>query len=152
MRRLPFSVLGAAGTAIGCAAMAASLPAAVATALGSIGLGGSSLLARSLGAAARPLFIVSALLLILGALGCSRLVTAFAASGVVLLYLSMFELAGGDGGTMNMNTMARGQAAVRADAPSFYGGLAAVVLALVVQLARRHNQTCKPLLRRRRGS
>ncbi|MCA1664119.1 MAG: hypothetical protein LC659_07615, partial [Myxococcales bacterium] len=81
MRRPAFSILGAAGTAIGCTAMAATLPAGIANLLAAVGVGGTGILARLVGSAARPLFIVSALLLIAGALTCSRLVTALATSG-----------------------------------------------------------------------
>ena len=131
--------------------MAATLPAGIANLLAAVGVGGTGILARLVGSASRPLFIGSALLLIAGALTCSRLVTALATSGTALLYLSMFELAGGHTGTMNMTQMLHGQAAARADAPSFYAGLAAVVLSLTVQWSRRRRRACRPILRLQHG-
>ena len=149
MRRPPLTMLGAAGTAVGCAAMAGTLPAAAAGALGSAGIGETSILARSLGSAAQPLFIASALLLTVGALGCSRLVAVLAAGGVVLLYMSMFALAHGGSGSMAMTAMQHG--AARVDAFTFYPGLALLLLSITLQIIRRHRGSCRPLLRLRHG-
>jgi len=74
VRRAPFTLVGAAGVVGGCAGMVAMLPGATAGALGAIGIGGSSALARTLSPVAQPLFIASAILVLLGALACSRLV------------------------------------------------------------------------------
>lgn len=146
MRRPPLTMLGAAGAAVGCAAMAGTLPAAVAGALGTIGISETSILARWLGSAAGPLFIASALLLTAGALGCSRLVAVLAAGGAVLLYLSMFALAHGGIGSTAMQ-----HGAARADAFTFYPGLALLFLSMTLRIIRRHRGSCRPVLRLRRG-
>ncbi len=129
--------------------MAGTLPAAVAAVLGTVGISETSVLARSLGSAAQPLFIASALLLTAGALGCSRLVAVLAAAGAILLYLSMFELAHGGSGSMAMTAMQHGQAAARADASTFYAGLALLLLSITLQIIRRHRGSCRPMLRLR---
>jgi hypothetical protein len=155
MPRPPLTVLGTTGTAVGCAAMAASLPAGIAGAFGSVGLGGSGLFARALGGAGRPLFIASALLLIAGALACSRLVASLAALGGLLLYVSMFELArGGGGGSGSMSTMAMNHThrAARAEPITFYFGLGALLLSITLQIWRRRRGSCRPVLRLRRAT
>lgn len=100
--------IGVAGVAAGCAGMAAMLPGGAAAALGAIGIGSSSALARTLSPVAEPLFVASAILVIVGALACSRLVAA-AVTGSALLYLSMFQLASADstsgGSSMSMMSM-----------------------------------------------
>lgn len=154
MPRPPLTALGSAGTAVGCAAMAASLPTGIAGVFGSFGISGSGAFAHALGGAARPLFIVSALLLLAGALACSCIVAALAAASGVLLYLSMFELArGGRGGNGLMTMMAMDHAgAARADPLSFYVGLAAILGSIVLQVWRRRRGRCWPLFRLRRAS
>lgn len=148
MPRPPLTAIGVAGTTVGCAAMAASLPAGVAGALGSLGIGGTSAFTRALGGAAQPLFIVSALALVAGALLCSRSVAALAAFGGVLLYLSMFELArgGSGGGSMTMMSMDHAHPA-RAEPVSFFLGLAGILASIALQLWRRRHGRCRPLLR-----
>ena len=144
------TVLGTTGTAVGCAAMAASLPTGIAGALGSVGISGSGFFTRALGGAARPLFIASAILLIAGALACSRLVVTLATVGGTLLYLSMFEFAHGARGAGNsMSTIAMNHAsgAVRADSITFYAGLSALLLSITLQLWRRRRGACHPVLR-----
>lgn len=145
---------GAAGVAAGCAGMVAMLPGAVAGALGAIGISGSSALARTLSPVAEPLFIASALLLVLGALACSRLVALLTVAGSTLLYLSMFQLASGGtqsgGGSMSMMSMQRphdGSSALQADATSFYLGLALLVVALALSVWRRRRRACRPVVR-----
>lgn len=110
--------------------------------LGAIGLGGSSRVAGALAPAARPLFILSAILLVLGGLGCSRLAAALAAAGSLLLYVSMFGLTGGG----SMAAMASDATAARADATTFYAGLVLVAASLIVSAVRRHRRTCRPLI------
>jgi hypothetical protein len=154
MPRALLTVLGTAGTAVGCAAMAASLPAGIAAVFGSVGIGGSGVFARALGGAARPLFIASAILLITGALACSRLVAMLATVAALLLYLSMFELAhgsGSDSGSMSTMTASHTHAAARADAATFYMGFAALLLAITLQAWRRRRGSCRPVLRLRRA-
>ena len=70
MRRLPFTTVGAVGVAAGCVGMVAMLPGAAAGVLGAIGIGGSGALARALSPGAEPLFIGSAVLVVVGALAC----------------------------------------------------------------------------------
>ncbi len=91
MRRSPFGILGVAGVALGCAGMASMLPGVAVGALGALGITGSSALARTLSPVAQPLFIVSAALVLISAMRCSRLVVSLGGTGVVLLYLSMFQ-------------------------------------------------------------
>jgi len=135
--------------------MAASLPAGIAGAFGSVGLGGSGVFARALGGAGRPLFIASAILLVAGALACSRLVASLATVGSLLLYLSMFELArggGGGSGSMSMTAMNHTQGAAQAEPITFYAGLAALLLSITLQIVRRRRGTCRPVLRLRRAT
>lgn len=151
MPRPLLTVFGTAGTGVGCAAMVASLPTGIAGVLGSVGVSGSGAFARALGGAARPLFVVSALLLIVGALACSRVVTALAALAGLLLYLSMFELGHGVGaGSDSMTAMGHG--AARADSLTFYAGLGALLLSITFQIWRHRRGTCRPVLRLRRAS
>jgi hypothetical protein len=93
-------------------------------------------------------------LLIAGALACSRLVATLATVAGLLLYLSMFEFAhGGQGRTGSMNMMATNHAhgAVRADALTFYAGVAALLPSDTLQLWRRRRGSCRPVLRLRRA-
>src|SRR5438093_1108151 len=152
MPRPLLTVVGTTGTAVGCAAMAASLPAGIAGAFGSVGISGTGVFARALGGAARPLFIASAILLIAGALACSRLVAALVSIGGLLLYLSMFELAhggGGGGGSMSVMAMNHTHGAARADSITFCAGLGALLLSIMLQFWRRRRGTCRPVLRLR---
>lgn len=142
---------GIAGIAAGCAGMVAMLPSAAAGALGAIGVGGSGVLARTLSPVAEPLFIASAILIIVGALACSRLVALAAVGGGTLLYLSMFQLAAGGtagSGSMSMASMQQhGPRSLHAEPASFYTGLALVVAALGLSVWRRRRRSCRPLLR-----
>lgn len=153
MRGRPFTVLGAAGVAAGCAGMVAMLPSAVASALGAIGITGSSAIAGTLSQAAEPLFLASSVLLVIGALRCSRLVVLFAVSGSGLLYLSMFQFASprvGSGSSTSMTSMQQahnGVSAPHADATSFYLGLILLAVALALYVWRRHRRACRPLVR-----
>jgi hypothetical protein len=154
MPRPLLTVLGTTGTTVGCAAMAASLPAGIAGVFGSVGIGGSGFFARVLGGAARPLFIASAILLIAGALACSRLVATLATVAGLLLYLSMFELAHGGSsgsGSMSMMTTSHGHGGAQADAVTFYAGVAAMLLSITLQVWRRRRGSCRPVLRLRRA-
>lgn len=150
MRRPLLTVFGTAGTAVGCAAMATSLPAGFAGAVGAVGISGSGAFARAFGGAAQPLFIVSATLLIVGALACSRVVVLLAALGSLLLYLSMFELGGG--GSDSMTAMAMNHGAARAEPITFYAGLGALLLSITLQIGRRRRRMCRPVLRLRRAN
>ena len=150
MKRLPFTTVGAAGVAAGCAGMVAMMPGAAAGVLGAIGISGSSALARTLSPIAEPLFIASAVLVIVGALACGRLVALLAVAGSVLLYLSMFQLASGrsTGGSMSMMTMQRPhRASLQAEPVSFYVGLALLLSGFALSFWRRRRRQCRPLLR-----
>jgi len=151
MPRPLLTALGTTGTTVGCAAMAASLPTGIGGVFGSLGIGGSGFFARVLGDAARPLFIASAILLIAGALACSRLVATLATVAGLLLYLSMFELDHGGSGSMSMMTTSRGHGGARADAVTFYAGVAALLLSITLQAWRRRRGSCRPVLRLRRA-
>ena len=152
MRRLPVTVVGGVGVVAGCAGMASMLPGASAGVLGAIGIGGSSGLARTLSPVAEPLYIVSAVLVALGALACSRLVALLAISGSLLLYLSMFQLASGglssSGGSMaGMTTQPHQQSALHAERATFYLGVALLVSGFALSFWRRRRHDCRPLLR-----
>ena len=150
MRRPPVTSVGAVGVAAGCAGMVAMLPGAAAGVLGAIGISGSSAFAWALSPIAEPLFIVSAVLVIVGALACGRLVAQLSVTGTALLYLSMFQLASGGstgGGSMSMMTTHRHHASVHAEPVSFYVGLALLLSAFAFSLWRRRRGTCRPLLR-----
>ncbi len=97
-------------------------------------------------------FIVSAILLIAGALACSRVVALLAAVGSLLLYLSMFELGGGGSDSMTMMAMNHAHTAARAEPITFYAGLGALLLSITLQIGRRRQRMCRPVLRLRRAS
>jgi hypothetical protein len=151
MRRSPLGILGTAGIGLGCAGMAAMLPSAATGVLGAFGITGSSALARTLSPVAQPLFIGSAVLIILSALACSRLVVILSGAGAVLLYLSMFQLATASGSGSSMSTMAmqqpHRQSALHANAATFYLGLALLIGAATLRLWRRRRHQCRPVLR-----
>ena len=133
MKRPPVTSVGAVGVAAGCVGMVAMLPGAAAGALGAIGISGSSALARALSPVAEPLFIVSAVLVVVGALACGRLVALLSVAGTALLYLSMFQLASGEsrsGSSMStMTPQGTHHASLHAEAVSFYLGLAPALAA-----------------------
>jgi hypothetical protein len=143
-----------AGVALGCAGMASMLPGVAVGALGALGITGSSALARTVSPVAQPLFVVSAALILISALACSRLVVALSGAGLVLLYLSMFQLAtggaAGDGGSMSMTAMQQPQHAgptLHANAPTFYLGLVLLLSAVALRLWRRRRHQCRPVFR-----
>ena len=147
MRRPPFTTVGAVGVTAGCAGMVAMLPGAAAGVLGAVGISSSGALARTLSPVAEPLFIVSAVLVILGALACTRLVAALSVAGSALLYLSMFRLASGSsgGGSMSMMSMQRTHQALHAEPVSFYLGLALLLSAFALSVWRHRRRQCRPL-------
>ena len=151
MRRSPFGILGAAGVAVGCAGMVSMLPGVATGALGALGITGSSALARTLSPVAEPLFIASAVLILISALACSRLVVLLSGAGATLLYLSMFQLASGatsGGGSMSMMAMLprHGGSTLHANAATFYLGVILLVAAAAVRTWRRRRHECRPLL------
>ena len=98
----PLGAVGAGAIVVGCGAMTAMLPGAAASVLGVLGLGGSSVVGRALASASKPLFVVSAVLLIVAGLACSWLATLTATGGSLLLYLGMFVLLDHDMGSSSM--------------------------------------------------
>jgi hypothetical protein len=151
MKRPPVTSVGAVGVAAGCAGMVGMLPGAAAGVLGAIGISGSDALARALSPVAEPLFIVSGVLVIVGALACGRLVALLSVGGTALLYLSMFQLASDrstGGGSMSMMTTQRPHhASLHAEPMSFYLGLALLLSAFAFSFWRRRRRACRPLLR-----
>ena len=126
------------------------LPGIAAGVLGAVGLTGSGVLARTLSPIAEPLFIGSSVLVVVGALACSRLVAVLAIGGSALLYLSMFQLAsGGHGGAASMATMtgAHQHTVAHTDSAAFYFGLALLAVAFGLSARRRRRHECRPLLR-----
>ncbi len=135
--------LGAVGAVLGCGAMAAMLPGVTASVFAGLGLAGSSVIGRALVPVAEPLFVVSAVLLVAGALPCSWLVTVMAGAGSVLAYLSMFVLTTGGGTSMaRMGTMG----GAHANGALFVVGAALIVGSFVVPRVRRRRGTCSPVL------
>lgn len=127
--------LSGAGLLASCIPMVAMLPGAVAGALAFVGLGASSAavttLAPALSDVAQPLLLVSAALLTVSGLRCSRTAVGLAAAGGVLLYLSMYQLTRADGTT----------------SPAlFYVGLACFLGAYLVTWRRRRALRCRPLV------
>ncbi len=123
--------------------MAAMLPGVTAGAFGGLGLAGSSVIGRALVPVAEPLFVASAVLLVVGALGCSWLVTVMAAVGTVLAYLSMFVLTTGGATDMaHMGTMG----GAHANGVLFVVGAALIIGSFVVSPIRRRRGTCSPVL------
>ncbi len=148
MKRPPFTTVGAVGVAAGCAGMVAMLPGAAAGVLGAVGISSSSVLARTLSPLAEPLFILSAVLVILGALACGRMVAVLSVAGSALLYLSMFQLTTGRsrGGSISIMTMQRPHhASLHAESVSFYFGVALLLLAFAFSIWRRRRHQCRPL-------
>ncbi len=115
--------------------MVAMLPGAIAGALAFVGLGASSAavtaLAPALNDVAQPLLLVSAALLAVSGLRCSRTAVALAASGGVLLYLGMYQLTSDDGTSL----------------PAlFYPGLASFLAAYAVAWRQRRGLRCRPMV------
>ncbi|MHB8659626.1 MAG: hypothetical protein ACYC91_17090 [Solirubrobacteraceae bacterium] len=130
------------------------LPGVAVGALGALGITGSSALARTLSPVAQPLFVVSAALVLISALACSRLVVALSSAGLVLLYLLMFGLstggAAGDGSSMSMTAMHQPNHAgstLHANVPTFYLGLVLLLSAVALRLWRRRRGQCRPVFR-----
>lgn len=136
--------LGAVGAVAGCGAMAAMLPGVAASVFGGLGLAGSSAIGRGLAHVAEPLFVVSAVLLVAGALACSWLVTIMVGMGSVLAYLSMFVLTTGRGDMSMARMGAMGGA--HANGVLFIVGALLIVASFVVTPVRRRRGTCSPVL------
>ena len=134
--------LGGLGALAGCTSMTAMLPGVLASAFSAVGLASSSAAGRALAPVAVPLFVVSAVLLIVGALACSRLATICALGGCALAYVGMFVLA--DGASMSgMAAMAPSSTVSKA---VFSVGAALIVASFVITPLRRRHGTCAPVL------
>jgi len=131
--------VGGVGAVAGCTSMTAMLPGVVASAFSAVGLAGSSAAGRALAPVTVPLFVVSALLLIVGALACSRLATAAALGGCVFAYVGMFVLADG----ASMGAMGGSSAPSKA---VFSLGAVLIVVSFVITPLRRRRGTCTPVL------
>jgi hypothetical protein len=137
--------------------MVAMLPGAVATMLATVGIrtttGPVAPLARFLAPAARPLLLVATLLVVVALLRCGLAPASLAATGGVLLYLSMYVLPTGGGAMTAMGAPAAHLSAVAAragapgmtNAPSFYVGLGTFLTSYLWSGVRRHRHTCKPV-------
>lgn len=123
--------LGAAGGIASCLPMLAMLPAGFAGAIGAVGLEANTGLSQELAPVAKPLLLVSATLLAVGGLRCSRLAAGLALAGGALLYLSMYVWTRPDGTT----------------APAlFYPGLALFLGTFLVGWIRPKIASCRPVL------
>ena len=132
--------------------MVSMLPGAAASVLSVVGITASSGPAIAIAGVAEPLFIASAVLVLISALACSRLVALLSATGATLLYLSMFELAAStatsNGGSMSMMTMhpAHHASVAHANAPTFYLGLLLLASSVALATWRRRRHQCRPVL------
>ncbi len=133
-------MLGGLGALASCLPMVAMLPGGFAAALGFIGLGSTSAavntLAPQLNSVAQPLLLVSAALLAVTSLRCSRLAVASAASGGLLLYLGMYVITRPDGTATPL---------------LFYPGLALFLATYAISFLRRRQAACRPLISPRSG-
>lgn len=123
--------LGGIGGLASCLPMLAMLPAGFTGAIGAVGLEADSGLGQELAPVAKPLLLVSATLLAVGGLRCSRLAAAVALAGGGLLYLGMYVWTRPDGTT----------------APAlFYPGLALFLGTFFVGWLRPRIASCRPVL------
>jgi len=90
-----------------------------------------------------PLFVVSAVFLMVGALACSRLSTICALGGCALAYLGMFALAGG-ASSGGMSAMVGSSSA--ASKAVFSVGAILIVASFVIPPLRRRRGACAPVL------
>lgn len=129
--------------------MVAMLPGATATVLSTLGANASTgpwaAVRHALDPVARPLLIVSVLLLVAGSLRCGRTPAAMAAAGGGLLYTSMYVLAGP---TTGMADMANQNGMGATNAPLFYSGLILIVMTFAWSAIRRRRHTCRPAWQR----
>lgn len=134
--------LGVFGAAAGCASMTAMLPGVAASMFGALGLASSTVAGRALATLAEPLLVVSAVLLVSGALACSRLATLLAAAGSVSAFVGMFVLASG----AEMARMGSMGATSPAAEALFYVGAALIVASFATTLVRRRRRSCAPVV------
>lgn len=122
--------------------MTAMLPGAAASVFAAVGLAGSTVAGRALATVAEPLFVVSAVLLVLGALACSRLAALLAATGSVSAFVGMFVLGGGAA----MGRMGSMGATSPAAETLFYVGAGFIVTSFATTLVRRRRRSCAPVV------
>ncbi|MCU4186470.1 hypothetical protein K6U06_19030 [Acidiferrimicrobium sp. IK] len=134
--------VGALGAVAGCASMTAMLPGLAASMFAAVGLATSTAAGRALATVAEPLFVVSAVLMVLGALACSRLAILLAAAGCVAAFVGMFVLT-------SVAAMAR-TGSMGATPPAaetlFYMGAALIVASFATTLVRRRRRSCAPVV------
>lgn len=127
--------LSGVGLIASCLPMVTMLPAAATGVLAFVGLGASSAatttLAPALNEVAQPLLLISAALMAVSGLRCSRAAVAFAAGGGMLLYLGMYVLTRSDGTTSPI---------------LFYPGLALFFGAYLVGWRQRRGLRCRPMV------
>lgn len=140
---------GALLAVVSCLPMVAMLPGAAATVLSTLGANASdgpwAAVRQALDPVARPLLIVSVLLLVAGSLRCGRAPAAMAAAGGGLLYMSMYVL---PGSTTGMAGMANQNVMGATNAPLFYSGLILIVMTFAWSAIRRLRHTCRPAWQR----
>lgn len=152
-RRGPARLARAAGgvlAAASCLPMVAMLPPAAATALATLGVDASTgpwaALRRALDPVARPLLVLSVLLLIAGSLRCGRAPAALAAAGGALLYVSMYLVSGS--ATASMAGMGTHTGTGTTNAPLFYAGIGLIATTFAWSAIRRRRRTCRPAWQR----
>ena len=121
--------------------MSAVLPSVATSAFVAVGLASSTSVGRALADVAEPLFVVSAVLLVGGALACSRLAAALALVGSILAFVDMFVIT-------KATTMA--QMGVGSSSPTgkalFAVGAVLIVASFATTVIRRRHRRCKPVL------
>ncbi len=152
-RRRPAGLVRAAGGVLAvasCLPMIAMLPGAAATALGALGVDASTrpwaALRHALDPVARPLLVLSVLLLVAGSLRCGRAPAALAAAGGALLYVSMYLASGS--ATAAMAGMGTHTGTGTTNAPLFYAGIGLIATTFAWSAVRCHRRTCRPAWQR----
>jgi len=152
-RRGPAGLVRAAGgglAAASCLPMVAMLPAAAATALATLGVDASTgpwaALRRALDPVARPLLVLSVLLLVTGSLRCGRAPAALAAAGGAVLCVSMYLASGS--ATAAMAGMGTHTATGTTNGPLFYAGIGLIAASFAWSAIRRRRRTCRPAWQR----
>ncbi len=148
-RRGPAGLVRAGGgvlAAASCLPMVTMLPGAAATALATLGVDASTgpwaALRHTLNPVARPLLVLSVLLLIAGSLRCGRAPAALAAAGGALLYVSMYLASGS--ATASMAGMGTHTGTGTTNGPLFYAGIGLIAATFAWSTIRRRRRTCRP--------
>ncbi len=124
--------------------MVAMLPGAAATALATLGVDASTgpwaALRHALDPVARPLLVLSVLLLVAGSLRCGR---APAAAGGALLYVSIHLASGSATAAMGTHT-----GTGTTNGPLFYASIGVIATTFAWSAIRRRRRTCRPAWQR----